>query len=298
LIDCRRNESSTPGFILRQFYVRRALRIFPLFLLTIAVLVIVNVAPFANSWPWHASYLSNLYFYNNGFSGNGIHFWTLAVEEQFYLVFPLLILFLPNRYLLHCLITLFVSAPLFRATFGTEQNWLLLPSSLDSLGCGALLAWLRHAGSKRQPGVATTMLAVGLILYIVCHLSGQFGVLKKTCVALVCAWAVWNASKGAATMWGNLLENPYLRAVGRVSYGIYVIHAFAPLIWNWIMYSAPIPGYRVMMRLGVPAEYYSNPVSERLAWVGLTTGLVLLSYRFVEVPLNGLKRHFPYIAAT
>ena len=72
-------------FAIRQFYTRRVLRIFPLFYMTLALLVLVNVRPVRQTFLWHVCYLSNVYFFRQGaWIGQISHFWSLAVEEQFY----------------------------------------------------------------------------------------------------------------------------------------------------------------------------------------------------------------------
>ncbi len=94
-----RSESSKP-FVLRQFYARRFLRIFPLFYATLVIGFVLRADSLRQTLFWHAGYLSNIYFYLWGWCGQLSHFWSLAVEEQFYLFWPLLMIFLPKRFLL------------------------------------------------------------------------------------------------------------------------------------------------------------------------------------------------------
>jgi len=83
---------------LKTFYARRALRIFPLFYFVLAAAAVLNIGPVRDTFAWHATYLSNIYFYLRGdWHGSVSHLWSLAVEEQFYLVWPLLILCAPER---------------------------------------------------------------------------------------------------------------------------------------------------------------------------------------------------------
>src|SRR5262245_45608829 len=92
LLDYRRAQESntrlSAGSVLRTFYARRFLRIFPLFYGVIAVAVVLNTGPIRELWPWHALYASNfLYAANHPTAGDPFtHFWSLAVEEQFYFV--------------------------------------------------------------------------------------------------------------------------------------------------------------------------------------------------------------------
>src|SRR5262245_48027521 len=72
---------------LLNFYARRFLRLMPIFYVTLFALVLLDIRTLSDSWPWHAAYLSNVHI---AFGGEKTVFWSLAVEEQFYLVWPFL----------------------------------------------------------------------------------------------------------------------------------------------------------------------------------------------------------------
>ena len=73
---------------LGRFYARRALRIFPLYYLVVAVLAAVDLPPAREILPWLLTYTLNFHMASRGYVDHFAHFWTLAVEEQFYLVWP------------------------------------------------------------------------------------------------------------------------------------------------------------------------------------------------------------------
>jgi len=95
---------------LRNFYVRRFLRIFPVYYATLLAVVLLDISPARQIWPWLVTYTTNIYIWHRvAWIGHLGHLWTLAVEEQFYIVWPWLVLFLPRRLLrpiLGCLIVL------------------------------------------------------------------------------------------------------------------------------------------------------------------------------------------------
>ena len=77
------------------YYVRRSIRIFPLYYFIVLCCIVIGVSNFREEWFVYLFYLAN--FLNPPFLGG--HLWTLAVEEQFYLIWPLVILFMPKKYI-------------------------------------------------------------------------------------------------------------------------------------------------------------------------------------------------------
>src|SRR5208282_5282846 len=135
------------------FWIKRALRIFPAYYLLISLL-----APFyllshrANpGLPYYLAYLSNFFFQSNAaeFQTTWAHFWSLAVEQQFYLIFALLLLFVPSRYAAQACILVIVAAALQRFNLATANPapFVTYVDSLvnfGTLGLGALLAIRRE----------------------------------------------------------------------------------------------------------------------------------------------------------
>ena len=140
------------GQAVGRFYVRRALRLFPAFYLVLGLAWLADVPLVRETWAWHAAYLSNVRIASDArWMGHVSHFWSLAVEEQFYLLWPWLIVWSPRTWLGPILAMAVLSGPASRyiaATVGlAEPFWALVPAgSADSLGVGALVAW---AGWRR-----------------------------------------------------------------------------------------------------------------------------------------------------
>jgi peptidoglycan/LPS O-acetylase OafA/YrhL len=290
------------GYVLRQFYIRRFLRIIPLYYMVLGLAVLLNIPPFRVTWPWHAAFLSNFHYWIFGISeGYGTHLWSLGVEAQFYLFWPMLMLFLPKKGRLPCILLSIFGAPLFRLVFGlmhwgddpTLAPW-LTPGSLDSLGVGALLAYAERFEFDSVPRLTNVLLGAGVAGYAAIHISQKMAAWEQTCCAAFFCWLVWKASRGFTGWLGSLLECRPMAYLGRISYGVYVIHGFALAFWYWALYDAPFSGIRVLARLHIPPQVYGSRTFIVLTIALITGGLAGVSYHFYESPINNLKRYFPY----
>ena len=291
--------SQSAWFTLRQFYMRRFLRIFPLFYATLAVMSLAGIEPVAQTLAWHVTYLSNFYFVHIG-KGHGsiTHFWTLAVEEQFYLFWPFVILFVPRRWLLTVIVMTVLTGPAFRLVTGLlginfMVRKVMLPANLDTLGMGALLA-LFMVESVSRPQRYRMLQKAGLwaggpmfVAFMFLHAtrSYPYGVdtlLLRSVLGLFFVWLIDSAAHGFTGVVGWTLQRPTLIGIGKISYGVYVLHNFMPQILEhllplgWIHPPAPWWGLRFI------------PLT------GASLLLAAVSWRFFEKPLNDLKRHFPY----
>lgn len=300
LLKCRQYIASgkqTRSFTLRQFYIRRLLRLFPLYYATLALAALVNIPPVRETIAWHIPYLSNVYFAIQGdFYGSVSHFWSLAVEEQFYLLLPWLILFLPKKSLLPTIIILILVGPLFRlagSIVGLNQVaiWVLMPSSLDTLGLGSLLAYLRHQEELfniSRKKLVNVFALIGLPLWLLINIINRIhspillvNVLDYTALGFIFTWLIAQVSRGLKGIIGEILESKPMVYIGKISYGIYVIHNFMPYIIR-----------KTFHVLGL-SEYSKQIVIAIFSTVA-TIILASISWHFLEKPINDLKRFFQY----
>src|SRR4029453_10258316 len=233
---------------MRHFYIRRFLRIFPLYYFALAVACLGGVYDAWAGIAWHVSYLSNVYFFLENatqpgrWGGPVAHFWSLAVEEQFYLVWPWIILFAPRRWLPAIVLGAIAFAPLFRLVVtpatGNDITPILPFGSLDPLGAGGYLAMTLDPSFKSHPHVrpiGASALWIGVPLFAAHQAVADTGwwllfriVSFDLAGALSAAWLGAWAARGIGGLAGRVLELGPLRYLGTISYGIYVYHLMLP----------------------------------------------------------------------
>jgi len=241
---------SSPGYF-RTFYVRRTLRIFPLyyatlFLLLVAAPVLGHGAPggldeTAEHGAWLWTYTSNVYLATAGAWSLPYvsHFWSLAVEEQYYLLWPFVVLACSRRALLavcgaSALFALGLRIVLARSGASDVALVALTPCRLDALCVGAGLALATRSFGVARVGQAARPWALlfpaGVLLVSVWNVAvGSFREvaipLRGTLVALSFgALLVTALVTPAASLLGRALNGNYLRFLGKYSYGTYVFH--------------------------------------------------------------------------
>ena len=237
------------------FYSRRMLRIFPIYYLAILIAALVGYAPVRNNLIWHLTYTSNMYMAIKGVTlGNATHLWSLCVEEQFYLLWPLIVIFTPPRFLRRLAVLMIVAGVAYEfvgACFGlgwVATNYTLF-GCVVSLGLGALIAINQHQHDE----VATKRLmqwgsSVGLIVLIILQviyaktasISGdvRYQPYYEGFIDAAISFSVLPILVAAATnsagIQAAVLKWAPLRYIGKISYGIYLYHYFLqPCCRSW-----------------------------------------------------------------
>ena len=290
-------EIASGTFSITSFYERRARRILPALFIVAAVttpfLIAVTQSPdtlknYGVSLVSVATFVSNFYFWQtSGYFGTTselspmLHTWSLAVEEQFYIIFPLLALWLApfgkraftGSIAGILLLSLIVAQ--FWQQVDASGNFYLLPSRAWELMAGAL-ASMMFAGdtiNKVSNRAASALAVLGVSLIVASYISftpqtahpSFFTVVPVAGTVLVLLFARNN------NMTGNLLSMPLMIQTGIISYSLYLWHQ--PVFALMRIYNDGHLG-----------------VAMALAGIVLTVVLSLLSYRFVETPFRNRQR--------
>ena len=304
LLDIRRQCESRAAAI-RAFYIRRLLRLGPLLLAVTVLSAAIGLKPFPEVWAWCIFWLSNVRQFLYGWDGYGSNLWTLAIEEQFYLVWPWVVLFIPLRHLPRVFAGLFFAPMILRCIVagisspGAERigDPNLLPfAQLDTLAVGAMLALHRRDGSFGWLVKCSDQLLLGATA--VCTTLWWFDIaayVRESVQAVVFGAVVWKFVRGIRPGWRRyVLVNPMLDRIGKISYGAYVLQGVIGGWFDWWLWNAPIPGYRVLARLGLDAGALASSEMRVVFLVVLNLVLAECSFRFFEGPVNSLKSRFPY----
>ncbi len=294
-----RERQQTGGIALRLFYIRRILRIWPLYFLVLAVAVVLAHTVPNQSLPWYYV-LGYLLFVGNWINVAFGHplsvcgpLWTVSIEEQFYLVWPLLMKVLERRGMIIGAAVVFLLATLSQVGVvlaGLKTGYLYYGSASrsGSLALGILLALFADRLPSLTRGERGLLLAAGLTGWITASawLSDQPGpfdmrtVLGRLVILVgarllisLGAVAILYACLGSCS---PLLRSNWVVRLGKISYGLYMLHFLGLLFmvdllhprWGWTLLATKALG------------------------LALTVLLAWASYRWVESPFLRLKDRF------
>lgn len=282
-----------------RFYWRRSLRIFPAYY---AFLVPMLFMPWFSGIgrPWFVFYLRNWRGADPASDGRLGHLWSLAVEEQFYIGWSIIVFLVAARRLPHVTVVLIALAPAVRAAMGYlgysgYEIFRVTPARMDSLLLGALVALaVRSAWRGRLSAAARLGLLVstgGLIVarVFVGSLDVESRIMQVVLPFLIpLLYASVLAScldiRGGSIT-NAVLTNPFFRAVAKYSYAIYLFHLVSGklVLKVFVKMVAWFPAiHRCFVVLFIPVAF---------AFVFV---LAAVSWKFIEGPALGLKdRFFP-----
>ncbi len=230
------------------FQKRRMLRILlPCYVAMIFAIMVG--APDISAHPWiYAGHLSNFHMaYMERWPSGTAHYWTLALQIQFYLFWPILVFWVPQKSLVYVFGAIVALAPLGRMMMENYSPQIYHSEALPFVSCdyfavGAILALAMErgmaAGNFRLKWLALAALGGYTILYVFNERGQKISGLcfiQQTLVAIAFAGLISATLAGFSGILGRVLDHPFVQEIGRLSFGLYLFHTLVPLFLGWIM---------------------------------------------------------------
>lgn len=319
LLDMKKTLATKDYFF--KFYGRRFLRIFPLYYFYLILMTALAIWLLSISYRpiymqifldqvWYAIFYVYDFFFgtiNFEYSFFLDHFWSLSVEEQFYIFWPLLILLVPEKSLRKLFVGFIILGPIFRIAFffihRSEAFRFLsdapalaifpLPfSHMDAFAFGAyisrfaipkakeqflpLLVFLPIIGFGSQYIATSDIGTISSMGYPILLPNAYQFIWGYTLLNYFFAVTIYSVVKHG--LFNRFLEWPPLRYLGKISYGLYVYHF--PVLW-----------FSIRVRdLGV-VDPFAKPVIALISFIA-TLLVASISYKYLEKPLLNLKDRF------
>ena len=284
----------------RNFIARRSLRIFPLYFLSLAIGLwaiprslgghLFERARMEQAYLW--TYTSNvrISWLNEWCFGPFDHFWSLAVEEHFYFVWPVIVLILSTKRLgWFCALTV-IAVAIARSVAETFQSLdiavdVLTVFRIDALCLGALLAVIMQSSIRhdriRSGAIIAAILSLGTLIAVVLLGSRMFGLPALLCRLIFMAGIAFILLSPRTSILLRVFESAMLRFLGKYSYGMYVVQL--PLV-------TLVPAASLVSLLP------SNPIAFGLIYVAgmfaCITFTAFLSFHLFESHFLKLKKWF------
>jgi peptidoglycan/LPS O-acetylase OafA/YrhL len=309
-----KNKEQSAGSYFGGFYWRRSLRIFPIYYFYLLVifasyLLLHTPLDFVAKAPWLFTYTYNLYPLVGGFSFDIFftHLWSLCIEEQFYLLWPLVIFFFSKRQLKTVLILFIFCVPIIRFFFGQYLINIGTPhdfvgqiiyrftfSQWDSFAFGAAIPVFTLRERIKNP---QKYLSLGLLLLLVVGIINLISLRAQNVPVQISSLGfsigiienyqhIWSysllgivamllilASLQSNKILDSLLGNPVSVFIGKISYGLYVYHWVIWMTFNKFVHDLS-PTIQVFCFI---------------AFLFICVGVSYLSYLFIERPLLAMK---------
>jgi peptidoglycan/LPS O-acetylase OafA/YrhL len=290
------SDTMSLGTAAATFFWHRILRLSPAYYLCIAVTALLGLGGMRATWWINALYLSNFKIALDGTFGGAGHFWSLSVEEQFYILWFFVVVAIPRRFLLPIILLSMVSTLAFRwGPYFCGANkliYVLLPGSMGSLATGALIAYVLkyHPQSALFGGfvkartylffVSAFVIAASIYFdkEVIWHITYPFSPLMAACLVTV---SVEN-TRDWKTDW---LANPIATHIGKISYGIFVYHYFVPEVIDRYTHLSWLHSYTAALLLRFALR------------CAVSLAIAEISWRFMEQPILKLKKRTPFLNA-
>lgn len=286
--------------ILKNFYIRRTLRIFPIYFLFLFLLLFLQYFDKVKCWEsnqmiYYFTYTSNLLFFKTGFQNFLVnHLWSLGVEEQFYLFWPWFVLIVKKEHLLYYIlsfITIGIFTNVLGSIYGVTTIRFLPFSNFHTLGIGILLAYLVQSENIIMNYVRIyidVLFVAGLALFFLNFFVFQNlfqpgwyqTIINEIVVIYFTSILVFRFTTDFNGPVKSVVNAKYLVFIGKISYGIYIYHKVIPSFLSSFLY---LIGYK----LDSGYMYF-------FICIFVTLIIAVASWYCIEKPILQLKNKYDY----
>ena len=298
-------DSKTKKNYYKNFILRRVLRVFPLYYIALILLLFIipaawlNTSYYRSHQVWFWTYMENWLFSVEGWPpGKALrHFWSLAIEEQFYIVWPLVVWMFSPKGLIRCCVFLFFFSLVFR-NIGLHLGFVMpFPyvatfGRMEGIVLGAIIAVLvRGNRSILEKYAYPVTIVSGLLSVLVfiwartVHMEYSLNyIINYTIVDVFFAgMIVMTLCSNELTQFRRLLNVNLIKQLGVMSYCIYIFHH--PI------HELIVENFQGYFQMQTGSENIAKLVCVGIAFV-ITVPVVYLLHKKVEVPLWKLKKYF------
>ncbi|MEO5684466.1 MAG: acyltransferase [Chitinophagaceae bacterium] len=296
-----RNTGSSRYF--SSFYLRRMVRIIPNYYLLLLIFLVILSVPFFKDnyfltgnnvipqWSYFAM-LHNFYMaYLENMGNTALSVtWSIGIEEQFYIVFPLVVYFVNYKWLPVILVAAIVAACFLRMGY---KSWIpayvLLPCRMDALSFGALVAWLNHYHDlqvlvKKYFRLLIAVIAADMAACMYLYLKYEdLGPVKNSLFAIVFAIMLVFALTLKESWYGKILRSNILVRIGTISYSLYLFHYLILGLFHHMIGNKQ--GVGIYNTTDLIIAVIAFIVSIIFSWV---------VFKFLETPMVNWGRRFKY----
>lgn len=290
---------------IKNFYIRRILRIWPLYFMVLIIGFILmpildsNLQNDVSKSLYYLLFAANFNWINYGDTINHVlvPMWSISIEEQFYLVFPLVLFFVPSKHILKVIIAVIIVSIIFRfyasIHFTNRLKDLVMGmhtlSVMVDIAVGAALGYISYYKTdliNRFSKLDKTTIILAYIVGLSILFLPEFDYGNHTQSISRFTYAIFFGFVIMEQTWCDnsiikVSKIPYITWLGTISYGLYCFHQPALLITKWLTKFIPIENNWVLSFI-------------LIAIIGLVITITIstISYRFIETPILKLKKKF------